>query len=84
MQAQSDPRLELFDDGLGAWLLKKDLNTLRQAANCELHLGIKNPKLYKKVKRFYEQQGIVFSGEPEDDYEMLIDYLYEDLELQTA
>lgn len=63
---------------------KKDLNTLKQAANCELHLGIKNPKLYKKVRRFYEQQGIVFSGEPEDDYEMLIDYLYEDLELQTV
>jgi len=63
---------------------KKDLNTLRQAANCELHLGIKNPKLYKKVRRYYEQQGIVFSGEPEDDYEMLIDYLYGDLELQIV
>lgn len=63
---------------------KKDINTLRKAANCELHLGIKNPKLYKKVKRYYEQNGVVFSGEPEDDYEILIDYLYEDLEPQAV
>jgi hypothetical protein len=63
---------------------KKDINTLKQAANCELHLGIKNPKLYKKVKRYYEQTGVVFSGEPEDDYEILIDYLYEDLVLQAV
>jgi hypothetical protein len=63
---------------------KKDINTLKQAANCELHMGIKNPKLYKKVKRYYEQNGVVFSGEPEDDYEILIDYLYEDLVMQAV
>lgn len=63
---------------------KKDVNTLRAAANCELHLGIKNPKLYKKVKRYYEQNGIIFSGDEEDDYEILLDYLYEDLELQPV
>lgn len=58
---------------------KKDIQTLKLAANGEIHLGIKNPKLYKKVKRYYEQNGVVFSGEPQDDYEILIDYLYEDL-----
>jgi hypothetical protein len=63
---------------------KKDINTLKQAANYELHLGIKNPKLYKKVKRYYQQNGVVFSGEPEDDYEILIDCLYEDLVLQVV
>jgi hypothetical protein len=60
---------------------KKDVNTLRAAANGEFYLDVKNPKLYKKVKRYYEQNGVVFSGDPEDDYEMLIDYLYEDLEV---
>ena len=63
---------------------KKDIQTLEKAANCELHLGIKNPKLYKKVKRYYEQNGIVFSGDTQDDYEILIDYLYEDLKLQVV
>jgi len=59
---------------------KKDVNLLRAVANGEVHLGIKNPKLYKKVMRYYQSEGVVFSGEPEDDYEILIDYLYEDLE----
>jgi hypothetical protein len=58
---------------------KKDLNVLRGAANGEFYLDVKNPKLHKKVVRYYENQGVVFSGDPEDDYEMLIDYLYEDL-----
>ena len=60
---------------------KKDVQTLRAAANGEFYLDVKNPKLYKKVRRYYEQNGVVFSGDPEDDYEMLIDYLYEDLEV---
>ena len=59
---------------------KKDLNVLRGAANGEFYLDVKNPKLHKKVVRYYENQGVVFSGDAEDDYEMLIDYLYEDLE----
>ena len=58
---------------------KKDINVLRGAANGEFYLDVKNPKLHKKVVRYYENQGVVFSGDPEDDYEMLIDYLYEDL-----
>ena len=59
---------------------KKDVNLLRAVANGEVHLVVKNPKLYKKVMRYYQGEGVVFSGEPEDDYEILIDYLYEDLE----
>ena len=32
---------------------KKDLNTLRAAANKEIFLDVKNHKLYKNVKRYY-------------------------------
>ena len=60
--------------------VKKDVNLLRAVANGEVHLGVKNPKLYKKVMRYYQSEGVVFSGDPEDDYEILIDYIYEDLE----
>ncbi len=59
---------------------KKDVTLLRAVANGEVHLGVKNPKLYKKVMRYYQSEGVVFSGDPEDDYEILIDYIYEDLE----
>jgi hypothetical protein len=59
---------------------KKDVSTLRSAANGEFYLDVKSPKLYKKVRRFYENEGVVFSGEPLDDYEMLMEYIANDLE----
>ena len=59
---------------------KKDVSTLRSAANGEIYLDVKNPKLYKKVFRYYQNEGVVFSGEPLDDYEMLMEYLESDLE----
>jgi hypothetical protein len=59
---------------------KKDVSTLRGAANGEFYLDVKNPKLYKKVRRYYENEGVVFSGDPLDDYDILIDCLVQELE----
>ncbi len=59
---------------------KKDVQTLRGAANGDFYLDVKNPKLYKKVRRFYENDGVVVSGDPLDDYEMLMEYVLADLE----
>tara|TARA_R110000868_G_scaffold208480_3_gene457922 strand:- start:228 stop:440 length:213 start_codon:yes stop_codon:yes gene_type:complete len=59
---------------------KKDIPTLRAAANGDLYLDVKNPKLYKKVRRYYEKEGAVFSDDPLDNYDILIDYLIQDLE----
>jgi hypothetical protein len=59
---------------------KKDLQTLRGAAQGDFYLDVKNPKLYKKVRRYYENEGVVFSGDPLDDYEILMDYVLNDLE----
>ena len=59
---------------------KKDISTLRSAANGEFFLDVKNPKLYKKVRRYYESEGVVFSGDPLDDYEILMEYIFQDLE----
>ena len=59
---------------------KKDLNTLRSAANGEILLDVKNPKLFKKVRRYYENTGIVFSGDPLDDYDILMEQVAIDLE----
>ena len=59
----------------------KDISTLRAAANKEICLDVKNPKLYKKVKRYYVGEGLVnLSGEdPEADYEAIVECLFEDL-----
>ena len=59
---------------------KKDISTLRAAANGEIFLDVKNPKLFKKVRRYYEKEGVVFSGDPLDDYDILIEYIASDLE----
>ena len=65
---------------------KKDLNTLKGAANGDFFLDVKNPKLFKKVRKYYEREGaITFSGDALDDYDILIEALSEDLvHRQTA
>ena len=59
---------------------KKDLNTLKGAANGDFYLDVKNPKLYKKVKRYYESIGVEFTNDPMDDYEILVENLLYDFE----
>ena len=59
---------------------KKDISTLRAAANGDFYLDVKNPKLYRKVRRYYENEGVVFSGEPLDDYDILMDVIEQEFE----
>ncbi len=59
---------------------KKDVQTLKGASQGDFFLDVKNPKLYKKVRRFYENAGVSFSGDPLDDYDILIDCVSQDLE----
>jgi len=59
---------------------KKEISTLRSAVNGEILLDVKSPKLFKKVRKFYENNGVLFSGDPLDDYDILIDCLVQDLE----
>ena len=62
---------------------KKDLSTLRAAANKEIYLDVKNPKLYKKLTRYYVSEGLVeLSGEdPDADYNSIMECVAEDLGL---
>lgn len=63
---------------------KKDIQTLRGAVNGDFFLDVKNPKLFKKVRRYYENNGVVFSGDPLDDYDILIEQIAIDLETVEA
>ena len=63
---------------------KKDISTLRAAADGEIFLDVKNPKLFKKVRRFYERDGVVFSGDALDDYDILMEQISVDLETVEA
>ena len=59
---------------------KKDLQTLRAAANKEIFLDVKNPKLYKKICRYYQDEVILDGEDPERDYELVMECVRQDLE----
>ena len=59
---------------------KKDISTLRAAANKEFFLDLKNPKLYKKVKRYYQNEVILDGEDPERDYSLIMECVRQDLE----
>ena len=63
---------------------KKDIQTLNGAVNGEFFLDVKNPKLLKKVRRYYENTGVVFSGDALDDYDILMEQISVDLEAVEA
>ena len=59
---------------------KKDLQTIKAASNGDFFLDVKNPKLYKKLRRYYEKGGLVeFTGDALNDYDVLIECVKEDL-----
>ena len=58
---------------------KKDIGILRAAANREIFLDVKNPKLYKKVKRYYQDDVVLTGEDPDADYATIIECLAEDL-----
>ena len=59
---------------------KKDLQTLRAAANKEIFLDVKNPKLYKKVCRYYQDEVVLDGEDPDRDYELVLECVRQDLE----
>ena len=59
---------------------KKDLDTLRAAANREIFLDVKNPKLYKKITRFYQNEVLLKGEDPDADYALIMECIREDLE----
>ena len=58
---------------------KKDLGTLRAAVNQEIFLDVKNPKLYKKVKRYYQDEIKLTVEDPDADYIAIMECIAEDL-----
>jgi hypothetical protein len=63
---------------------KKDVQVLRAAANGDFYLDVKNPKLFKKVRKYYQNEGVVFSDDALDNYDILIDCIVQDLESVEA
>jgi hypothetical protein len=60
----------------------KDLSTLRAAVDREIFLDVKYPKLYKKLKRFYQNEIDYSNDDPELNYSLVVECIRHDL--QTA
>ncbi len=59
---------------------KKDLDLLRAAVNREIFLDVKNPKLYKKIKRYYQNEVVLDGEDPDRDYSLIIECIRQDLQ----
>ena len=57
----------------------KDLSTLRAAADKEIFLDLKDPKLYKKVKRYYQNEIDYSDDDHELNYSLVVECLRQDL-----
>ena len=57
----------------------KYLPILEQTADGEVFLDLKNPKLYKKIVRYYANQGVNFHNDPTEDYPTVVQLISEDL-----
>ena len=60
---------------------KKDLNTLRASVEGEIFLDVKNPKLFKKVCRYYQNEVDLVGEDPEADYNLIMECIRQDLDL---
>ena len=58
---------------------KSDLKKLTAAIEGSVVLDEDYPKLYQKLIRFYEDQGIQLYDDPEDDYNVILDQVEADL-----
>jgi|TARA_R100000781_G_scaffold42682_1_gene29309 hypothetical protein len=59
---------------------KKDLSTLRAAVEREIFLDVKHPKLYKKIKRYYQNDIDYTDDDPELNYSLVVECLRQDLQ----
>jgi hypothetical protein len=58
---------------------KSDLKKLTSAVEGSIALDEDYPKLYQKLIRFYEDQGVQLYDDPEDDYNVILDNIEADL-----
>lgn len=62
---------------------RKSQYILQRAVNREVDLEYDYPKVYKKVKKFYESNGVELYDEPESDYETILALIAEDLKVDV-
>ena len=58
---------------------RKSIGIFQNAVDRTIELDCSQPKLYKKVKRFYEETGVRFTGDSVEDYQIILECIQTDL-----
>tara|TARA_B100001250_G_scaffold185130_1_gene159244 strand:+ start:1779 stop:1991 length:213 start_codon:yes stop_codon:yes gene_type:complete len=59
---------------------KKDIGILQDAVNRDIFLDVKHPKLYKKIKRYYQNEISYNDEDPDSDYSLILECVRQDLQ----
>lgn len=73
-----------MSDQLFSTKFRKSIPTLQRAITREVILPLDQPKLYKKIKKYFYEQGNDFYGDIEADYELILTLIAEELQLQPV
>jgi len=63
---------------------RKSIGIFQDAVNRTIELDYSQPKLYKKVVKYYEETGVDFTGDTVEDYQIILECLKQDLSLETV
>jgi len=58
---------------------RKSTGILQDAVERTIELDYNQPKLYKKIVKYYVEEGVEFTGEPSEDYQIVLDCIAQDL-----
>lgn len=58
---------------------KSHLTEIYEAIEGQTDLRSSNQKLYRKIYKYYKNLGVSFTGDSEMDYNLVVNYLYEDV-----
>ena len=63
---------------------RKSIGIFQDAISRTIELDYSQPKLYKKVLKYYEEQGVNFTGDAVEDYQILLECLKQDLSMERV
>ena len=63
---------------------RKSTGIFQDAVNRIIELDYSQPKLYKKLRKYYEEQGVSFTGDSVEDYAIVLECLEQDLSKEVV
>ena len=63
---------------------RKSIGIFQDAISRNIELDYSQPKLYKKVVKYYTEQGVSFTGDSVEDYAIVLECLEQDLSKEAV